>query len=301
MKGEQTVSTEQLKNEDLTEAAQQALEACPFCGGKPLAYDMRESLSICTVECSGCDITVEGRTTEAAATKWNTRASLPAPQQATPAQEVHPLASRCYAMSEPHLSGYRLVLGFETLEAVDAAHTWVANVRKAPQQATPEPVLRFCPGCGSVGDVPDTYRDCCPDGANARLIPASLAHRCHDLFRLALDAATPEPVGEPVAWLRASELADLRDCQYMLLGADSPKIWAPNDISAPTPDMGLVPVYHRPAPGVPEVDPLQGAVNWLCEARLDISVDLIQQKLHIGYNRASRLLAAAQAKGGEHG
>lgn len=68
------------------------------------------------------------------------RASLPAPQQATPAQEVHPLASRCYAMSEPHLSGYRLVLGFETLEAVDAAHTWVANVRKAPQQATPEPV-----------------------------------------------------------------------------------------------------------------------------------------------------------------
>lgn len=56
------------------------------------------------------------------------------------AQEVHPLASRCYAMSEPHLSGYRLVLGFETLEAVDAAHTWVANVRKATQQATPEPV-----------------------------------------------------------------------------------------------------------------------------------------------------------------
>ena len=54
--------------------------------------------------------------------------------KATPAQEVHPLASRCYAMSEPHLSGYRLVLGFETLEAVGAAHTWVANVRKAPQQ-----------------------------------------------------------------------------------------------------------------------------------------------------------------------
>lgn len=65
---------------------------------------------------------------------------LGATQQATPAQEVHPLASRCYAMSEPHLSGYRLVLGFETLEAVGAAHTWVANVRKAPQQATPEPV-----------------------------------------------------------------------------------------------------------------------------------------------------------------
>lgn len=61
------------------------LKPCPFCGGKPLAYDMLESLSICTVECSGCDITVEGRTTQAAATRWNTRA-LTAAQPAQAAQ-----------------------------------------------------------------------------------------------------------------------------------------------------------------------------------------------------------------------
>ena len=54
---------------------------------------------------------------------------------------------------------------------------------------TPEPLTRFCPGCGSVGDVPDSYRDCCPDGAKARLIPTSLAHHCHDLFTLALGVA----------------------------------------------------------------------------------------------------------------
>ncbi|MVT38909.1 hypothetical protein GO497_25020 [Acidovorax citrulli] len=51
-----------------------------------------------------------------------------------------------------------------------------------------EAVTRFCPGCGSVGDVVGNYKDCCPDGANARLIPVSLARKCHDLFRAALDA-----------------------------------------------------------------------------------------------------------------
>ena len=56
------------------------LKPCPFCGGKPIAYDMLESLSICTVECSSCDITVEGRTTEATATKWNTRALTQRPE-----------------------------------------------------------------------------------------------------------------------------------------------------------------------------------------------------------------------------
>lgn len=49
------------------------------------------------------------------------------------------------------------------------------------------------------------------------------------------------------------------------------------------------------SPQVPEdTDPLQGAVDWLCEARMNVSVGLIQQKLHIGYNRAKRLFDAAR-------
>lgn len=67
----------------------------------------------------------------------------------------------------------------------DAAKAW--NARK------PSPVLetmtRFCPGCGSVGKVPAKYRDCCPDGSHARVIPEPLANRCHDLFKGALEAA----------------------------------------------------------------------------------------------------------------
>lgn len=61
---------------------------------------------------------------------------------------------------------------------------------------------------------------------------------------LSQQPATPEPV----AWLRSSDLADLRTCNYRHIGADSPAIWAPNDVSTPSPDMGLIPVYAHPAP-----------------------------------------------------
>lgn len=57
-------------------------------------------------------------------------------------------------------------------------------------------MLRFCPGCGSVGQVPDTYMDCCPDGTDARLIPASLANKCRDLFQMALATALTPNAGE---------------------------------------------------------------------------------------------------------
>lgn len=52
-----------------------------------------------------------------------------------------------------------------------------------------EPMLRFCPGCGSVGEVAGTYLDCCPDGSEARVIPAALANKCRSLFQMALAAA----------------------------------------------------------------------------------------------------------------
>lgn len=65
-----------------------------------------------------------------------------------------------------------------------------------------EPMTRFCPGCGSVGPVPETYRDCCPDGIQAREIPQSLAYRCRDLFKLALSAAPAAPQPEQrSAWV----------------------------------------------------------------------------------------------------
>ena len=63
----------------------------------------------------------------------------------------------------------------------DAAKAW--NARKPL-----EPMTRFCPGCGSVGEVPAKSRDCCPDGSQARVIPAALAQQCHAYIRALEDA-----------------------------------------------------------------------------------------------------------------
>lgn len=57
--------------------------------------------------------------------------------------EISPLARRCYTMSESHLSGYRLILGFETLEDVQAAHEFLIkrvphNVRANRRIAAPQ-------------------------------------------------------------------------------------------------------------------------------------------------------------------
>lgn len=56
-------------------------------------------------------------------------------------------------------------------------------------RADSEPMVRFCPGCGHVGSVATDFRDCCPDGSSARMIPAGLASKCGDLSRLALEGA----------------------------------------------------------------------------------------------------------------
>jgi hypothetical protein len=54
-----------------------------------------------------------------------------------------------------------------------------------------EALTRFCPECGRVGDVGAGYRDCCPDGGSARMIPKSMAEKCRANFLLAIkqDAA----------------------------------------------------------------------------------------------------------------
>lgn len=74
----------------------------------------------------------------------------------------------------------------------------VCKVFSAPskaeqEQPVSEPVVRFCPGCGLVGEVDAKYKDCCPDGAKARKIPKDLAEHCSGLFDLAIGSAAPHP------------------------------------------------------------------------------------------------------------
>ena len=63
----------------------------------------------------------------------------------------NPLLKRCYTMSESHLSGYRVVIGFERLEDAQDAHEYIAKL-----QATQKPVqagsASLLDGCKSIMD-----------------------------------------------------------------------------------------------------------------------------------------------------
>lgn len=49
------------------------------------------------------------------------------PATPEPVASRNPFASRCYTMSESHLSGHRLIVGFEKLGDAQDAHEWVAR------------------------------------------------------------------------------------------------------------------------------------------------------------------------------
>ena len=99
-------------------------------------------------------------------------------------------------------------------------------------------------------------------------------------YALISDAATFGSEGEAVAAIKSASL---------------PVGWVVLPLSRLLPDLG----YTRPAPGVPEADPLQGAVDWFWQAIPNLKAHDVANRLSIGCNRAARLLAAAQAKGGE--
>ncbi len=52
------------------------LKPCPFCGAKPLMYDLLDTHGGFSIECptDGCDAEKMKRTKEAAISAWNTRA-----------------------------------------------------------------------------------------------------------------------------------------------------------------------------------------------------------------------------------
>lgn len=64
------------------------------------------------------------------------------PTTGEPVVSRNPFASRCYTMSESHLSGHRLIVGFEKLGDVQDAHEWVARQARGDftHTATTEPV-----------------------------------------------------------------------------------------------------------------------------------------------------------------
>lgn len=96
----------------------------------------------------------------------------------------------------------------------------------AEDDLSSEPLVRYCPGCSSVGPVDDGYQDCCPDGSEARMIPRPLAEKCRDTFSIAIRAmmadraandAAAQPA-EPVKWEDAQRITDLPEVDELLQG-----------------------------------------------------------------------------------
>lgn len=54
-------------------------------------------------------------------------------------EKQNPLSRRCYLTSEAHMSGYRLIVGFDRLEDLDAAHSFLARELKPNVEAKREP------------------------------------------------------------------------------------------------------------------------------------------------------------------
>ncbi len=78
-----------------------------------------------------------------------------------------------------------IALRTATPDILFQAAAQTASTPPAPAEKG-ETLTRFCPGCGSVGEVDTAFRDCCPDGSDARLIPKALAGQCRSLFLAAL-------------------------------------------------------------------------------------------------------------------
>ncbi|KNE23849.1 hypothetical protein [Achromobacter spanius] len=94
----------------------------------------------------------------------------------------------------------------------------------AAPQASAEPLARYCPGCGSVGPVEDEYRDCCPDGNQARMIPARLAEKCRDTFRLAIQTLLADAAANDSATPQATEAVRI------LFPAHLRKMWSGGEV-----------------------------------------------------------------------
>ncbi|AOK63518.1 hypothetical protein WM29_30095 [Burkholderia ubonensis] len=91
-----------------------------------------------------------------------------------------------------------------------AAQTNVATfLVEQPAAAPIEEMIRFCPECGCLGDIPAGYEACCPDWSQARVVPKRFAELCAETFKLCVrrpyGAATAPADGRAAAAVRTLE------------------------------------------------------------------------------------------------
>ncbi|WP_053298878.1 hypothetical protein [Burkholderia multivorans] len=96
---------------------------------------------------------------------------------------------------------------------IDVAHRMKAQAERAlaaverPAAAPIEEMIRFCPECGRLGDIPAGYEACCPDWSQARIVPKRFAELCAETFRLCVSQPFPKSSAAPVDERAAFALA----------------------------------------------------------------------------------------------
>nr|WP_258170770.1 hypothetical protein [Burkholderia multivorans] len=91
----------------------------------------------------------------------------------------------------------------ERREARSAVHAFYrrALIASSPVEqsvaAPAEEMIRFCPECGLLGDIPPGYEACCPDWSQARVVPKRFAELCAETFRLCVSQPFPQSAAAP--------------------------------------------------------------------------------------------------------
>lgn len=115
--------------------------------------------------------------------------------------------------------------------AVDAA---MGSPAQQTERQEAEELVRYCPSCGSIGEVEARYRDCCPDGSDARHIPRSLAEKCRETFKFAISAVGAQM--RPMSEVERKQAAKTSDwCPHCGQGWDVAEQLVAARLAAPSP------------------------------------------------------------------
>ncbi|MFL9899030.1 hypothetical protein PQR71_12850 [Paraburkholderia fungorum] len=87
----------------------------------------------------------------------------------------------------------------------------VAVYLTAPQPAQTEEMIRFCPECGCLGDIPAGYEACCPDSSHARVVPKRFAELCRETFKLCVSQLVQPATASQPAQTQVALTDDARD------------------------------------------------------------------------------------------
>jgi len=145
-----------------------------------------------------------------------------------------------------------LKLALEALET--SARNWpsdsIIEAITAIKEVLAQPEQERCVGCEACIDTA-CGRDECPKGwpkaAQPEQEPATKEQiREAMIFNLPLYTAPPQPEQEPVAYIKAAELEELKHCNGMSLWAENAAIHTDDSISKQLLPSGHVPVYTTP-------------------------------------------------------